>query len=272
MIRSKSNMRFTNSILVIMAALYLPSFHGDGVLVVAAAATNEVVGQHNNVDVVVVVEDFTITDVEETETTDATTNGIVSTRLLKNGKSNKNDKSNKNKKNKKTGKKQKRSKTNSPTVTSSPTDTPPPLSDGELTFPKQVFAGNGRMVVTMDYVEHKTVAATTFSTRALHGGIPGNTVIVKSGETLEVSFQNNLVLQPNSVQEAEKNNSYGIPDTTNLHFHGGHISGEEPSDDIYIHVRPGDKYEYTSKFPENHMPGTHWVRYVTSVRSKSNNK
>ena len=258
-------MRFTNSILVIMAALYLPSFHGGSVLVVAVTATNEVVGQHNNVDVVVVVEDFTITDVEETETTDATTNGIVSTRLLKNKKKMKRAK------NMKRAKKQKSSKTNSPTVTSSPTVTPPPLSDGELTFPKQVFAGNGRMVVTMDYVEHKTVAATTFSTRALHGGIPGNTVIVKSGETLEVSFQNKLVLQPNSVQEDEKNNSYGIPDTTNLHFHGGHISGEEPSDDIYIHVRPGDKYEYTSKFPENHMPGTHWVRYVTSVRSKSNN-
>ena len=180
-------------------------------------------------------------------------------RLLKKKKSNK--------KNSKTEKKPTRKPTRKPA--SSPTTDPPtatpPLSDGELTFPEEMHAEDGRFVVTMDYADYKTVAVEQFTTRLFGGIMPGKTVIVNPGEVLEITFKNNLVLQPNSVQGPEKNNTFGIPDTTNLHFHGGHISGEEPSDDIYIHVRPGGgTYEYTSAFPSDHMPGYEQLYNISS--------
>jgi hypothetical protein len=64
----------------------------------------------------------------------------------------------------------------------------------------------------------------------------------------------NLLTTQDGVNE-EPHNVFGNPDTINLHYHGGHVSGEEPSDDVYIKIRPGDKYEYFTNFPDNHMPG-----------------
>ena len=258
-------MRIVSSVLVIMA-LFPPS-HEEGYGVVVADHTTEIgltsrehkVGYYGAVEDV--VSDFvpgvdtdidgivTHKKIQEEDGQEKEEDTVL--RLLKKGKSKSN------KKNSKT-KKPTRKPTRKPT--SSPTTDPPtatqPLSDGELTFPEEMHAGDGRFVVTMDYANYTTVAVEQFTTRLFGGIMPGKTVIVNPGEVLEITFRNNLVLQPDSVQGDEKNNSFGIPDTSNLHFHGGHISGEEPSDDIYIHVEPGgNEYEYTSAFPNDHMPG-----------------
>ena len=260
-------MRIATSVLVI-TTLFLPS-HEEGYGTVVADHTTEV-GYYG------AVEDF-VSDFVPGVNTD--TDNIVTLkknqneggqeeeeeeegtvlRLLKKKKSNK--------KNSKTEKKPTRKPTRKPA--SSPTTDPPtatpPLSDGELTFPEEMHAEDGRFVVTMDYADYKTVAVEQFTTRLFGGIMPGKTVIVNPGEVLEITFKNNLVLQPNSVQGLEKNNTFGIPDTANLHFHGGHISGEEPSDDIYIHVRPGGgTYEYTSAFPSDHMPGYEQLYNISS--------
>lgn len=47
-------------------------------------------------------------------------------------------------------------------------------------------------------------------------------------------------------------------DTTNLHTHGLHISGEAPGDDIFTVVEPGASYSYTYHIPDDHMGGTFW--------------
>jgi hypothetical protein len=245
-------MRIASSVFVVVT-LFSPS-RGEGYNSVVAARTTEEVGlisaQHEE-GYYGPVEDFVSTDgiVTHKEGQEEEEDEGKVLRLLKKGKS-------------KSSKKKKSKPTPSPSIkpipppTTDPPTATPPLSDGELTFPEEMHAGDGRFVVTLDYANHTTVAVEKFTTRLFGGSMPGKTVIVKPGEVLEITFINNLVLQPNSVQGDEKNNTFGIPDTSNLHFHGGHISGEEPSDDIYIHVEPGgNEYPYTSEFPDDHMPG-----------------
>lgn len=53
-------------------------------------------------------------------------------------------------------------------------------------------------------------------------------------------------------------NEYQLPNTTNIHLHGPHISGMSPGDDIFVRVDPQESFTYTYTFGEDHMPGTHW--------------
>ena len=76
------------------------------------------------------------------------------------------------------------------------------------------------------------------------------------GNLLKVNFNNNLVEQATRVVD---HNSFQLPDTSNLHFHGPFISGELPSDDVTMGIPAGDSYQYQTVFPEEHMPGTFWI-------------
>ena len=95
------------------------------------------------------------------------------------------------------------------------------------------------------------------NTRLFNGTIPGPTLRISVGDTVRIIFQNNLSLQDNSVLSGD--NEYHKPDHSNLHFHGGHVSGELPLDDVRMSVNTGDSYQYISEFPSNHMPGTHRI-------------
>jgi len=59
--------------------------------------------------------------------------------------------------------------------------------------------------------------------------------------------------------KAYKHNSYSVPNESNLHFHGLHVSGEVPSDDTTLVVPPGESYQYMTTLPEDHMPGIHFM-------------
>jgi suppressor of ftsI len=45
---------------------------------------------------------------------------------------------------------------------------------------------------------------------------------------------------------------------TNLHVHGLHVSPAGNSDDIFVHIRPGETFHYAYRFPDNLAPGTYW--------------
>lgn len=100
-----------------------------------------------------------------------------------------------------------------------------------------------------------------FQTRALGGSVPGPTIKLCAGTTLEVEFRNLLTGQPDAAKETEpmRLNLYSDPDTANLHFHGGHVSSVLPADDTTLAVPPGEGYNFSVPFPEDHMPGLHWV-------------
>mmetsp|Transcript_51951 Transcript_51951/g.125252 ORF Transcript_51951/g.125252 Transcript_51951/m.125252 type:complete len:544 (+) Transcript_51951:357-1988(+) len=96
----------------------------------------------------------------------------------------------------------------------------------------------------------------TIRTRAYNGTIPGPTLRVKPGDTLNIRFLN--LLQDQGVPY--RHNTISAPDESNLHFHGLYVSGELPSDDTTVVVKAnGDSFEYTTTIPSVHHPGTHWI-------------
>ena len=102
-----------------------------------------------------------------------------------------------------------------------------------------------------------TTTTTTLAlrTRLFNGVFPGPTFRVQPGDTIELNFTNRLADQSIPFHE----NKFSAPDETNLHFHGLHISGELPSDDITKVIKPGETFLYTVTLPDDHMPGTHWL-------------
>jgi len=100
-----------------------------------------------------------------------------------------------------------------------------------------------------------------FRTRSLGGSVPGPTIMLSAGTTLNVHFRNLLEKQPDSynTNDPGRYNHYGDPDVGNLHFHGGHVSSVLPADDTSLQVPPGESYNFSVPFPSFHAPGLHWV-------------
>ena len=129
----------------------------------------------------------------------------------------------------------------------------------DLIQPPFVESDNSGVLDTMmsiDYATHVSAIHTLTDTRLLNGTMPGPTIKIKAGDTLRLRFVNNLVAQ---AGRNTGENEFSYPDTSNLHFHGAHVSGELPSDDVTLRVAPGDEFQYISHFPDIHMPGTHWI-------------
>ena len=93
--------------------------------------------------------------------------------------------------------------------------------------------------------------------RTYNGMTPAPTIHVVPGGSLEIELINCLH-PPLGLTGEEALNRFSNPNTTNLHTHGPHISGEDPGDNIFRTVEPQEVEHYKYDFPDNHMPGTHW--------------
>jgi len=140
-----------------------------------------------------------------------------------------------------------------------PTPNPTSSSQNELTFPPIIDnAVNGvlDMELTHMYTNFSSSVFSMTNARLLNGILPGPTIKVNAGDTLRILYKNEMEDQGLPVGEL---NTFRYMDYTNLHFHGGHLSGDLPSDDIRLNIPPGSSYQFETKFPESHLPGTHWV-------------
>src|SRR5262245_2754888 len=63
---------------------------------------------------------------------------------------------------------------------------------------------------------------------------------LKPGDTLTVALYNRLQ-QP-----------------TNLHFHGLHVSPRANGDNVFVHVGPGESFQYRIQIPHDHDSGLYW--------------
>jgi FtsP/CotA-like multicopper oxidase with cupredoxin domain len=69
---------------------------------------------------------------------------------------------------------------------------------------------------------------------------PSPTFRVRPGDTIKLHFSNQL------------------NELTNLHMHGFHVSPSGNSDNIFLHVQPGDTYDYEYRLPTDHPSGLYW--------------
>ncbi|MBI4908316.1 MAG: multicopper oxidase family protein [Acidobacteria bacterium] len=73
-----------------------------------------------------------------------------------------------------------------------------------------------------------------------NGAMPGPVIEARAGDTIRIRFRNSL------------------PETTNLHFHGLHVSPTGHGDNPFLEVPTGEELLYEAPLPSTHPPGTFW--------------
>ncbi|MGI9283379.1 MAG: multicopper oxidase domain-containing protein [Endozoicomonas sp.] len=84
--------------------------------------------------------------------------------------------------------------------------------------------------------------------------VPGPTLRIKRGDLLDVTLVNTL---PKGAEG--QINHFRLPNTTNFHTHGLHVSSRSPADDVLsIQVNGGEQFHYQTQLPGYHTPGVYW--------------
>ncbi len=117
-----------------------------------------------------------------------------------------------------------------------------PTSRGDDLVEPEVLRSAGGVLGVALVASESQVSIGGVPVRALtyNKGVPGPTLVVRPGDALSVSMNNQL------------------GDPTNLHTHGFHVSPEGSSDNVFIRIDPGASADYRYEIPENHPPGVYW--------------
>jgi len=104
-----------------------------------------------------------------------------------------------------------------------------------------------------------SIGGETITTRAYRQAgkeysIPGPTMVMKPGAKYVLSFKNTLPYEDPSAEH----NTFKDPNTSNLHTHGLHISGESPGDDVTRSFEGQFGGDFVYDIPTDHMRGTYW--------------
>ena len=111
--------------------------------------------------------------------------------------------------------------------------------------------------------------------RSFNGQLVGPTLRLLPGDTLKLLLENQLPKETESEIEAQFSDQNNVAhiiakphsyNTTNLHFHGLHVSPSSKvvdgkivaSDDVLIAVEPGQNQQYEVALPGDHPSGTFW--------------
>jgi len=116
-----------------------------------------------------------------------------------------------------------------------------------------------KCVLTFGPVAYSSTEGTTFTTRGYQkqrGFMGGPIIRVKAGETFQIELKNVLTAKDNYEAPPGQMNTPHLPNSTNVHTHGLHISGQSPGDNIFTTVGPRQTATYTYEIPENHGAGT----------------
>ncbi|MFN2320765.1 MAG: multicopper oxidase family protein [Dermatophilaceae bacterium] len=119
--------------------------------------------------------------------------------------------------------------------------TPLPGQGDGFGMPEVLTSTGGVLDVTLEAAEGShQVAGRTATTFAYNGSVPGPTMRLRPGDRLRVRLVNQL------------------PQGTNLHTHGLLVSPEGNADNVFIHVEPGESFDYEYQLPDDHPPGLYW--------------
>jgi FtsP/CotA-like multicopper oxidase with cupredoxin domain len=73
-----------------------------------------------------------------------------------------------------------------------------------------------------------------------NGSVPGPQLEIRPGDHVRIRFANRL------------------PEPTNLHFHGLHVSPGGNADNVFLEIPPGESLIYEFSLPQDHRGGTYW--------------
>lgn len=118
----------------------------------------------------------------------------------------------------------------------------------ELSEPLVMRSADGRLDVALEATYGQaTMGGRLVTTYSYNGSVPGPTLRMRAGETLGVKLTNHLQLD----------------DSTNLHTHGLHVSPAGNSDNVLLHLEPGETFAYEFAIPRDgtsglYIPGFYW--------------
>lgn len=94
--------------------------------------------------------------------------------------------------------------------------------------------------------------------RTFNSSVPGPTIRVQPGTSVEFVVRNTL--EANDENAPSIINTFRLPNTTVLHFHGLHVSPEAGSDDVYTgEIKPGEEKRIKLDIPLTHPRGTFFI-------------
>ena len=113
-----------------------------------------------------------------------------------------------------------------------------------LVRPAEIRSANGILDATLTAARGPVrLGDHAFSGLLYNGAYVPPTLRARLGDTLRITFRNNL------------------PDTpSNLHYHGMSVSPQGNSDNVFIHVHPGETFRYEVRIPASGRqgPGMFW--------------
>jgi FtsP/CotA-like multicopper oxidase with cupredoxin domain len=110
-----------------------------------------------------------------------------------------------------------------------------------LREPLRLQSRGGVLALTLEAAEREVFVAGTLRKAIVYNGrLPGPTLVVDPGDRIALTLVNHLY------------------DATNLHTHGFHVSPEGNSDNVLLHVQPGETFEFRFDLPGDHAPGMNW--------------
>ncbi|CAM4089957.1 multicopper oxidase family protein [Nocardiopsis rhodophaea] len=142
----------------------------------------------------------------------------------------------------------------------------------------------------LDYDLHVAPARFTVGGRRLHvdaynGMLPGAMLRFRPGDTVRLGLHNGMLPMgvplnaappmcatrpgenaggpleclPGAVGHVKEGET--LPQmllSTNLHTHGMQVSPEDPADNVFLRIEPGQSHNYEYQIPEDHPAGLHW--------------
>ena len=118
------------------------------------------------------------------------------------------------------------------------------LTSEPLIQPVEIRSANGILDATLTAAPGPVrLGDRTFSGLLYNGAYVPPTLRARLGDTLRITFRNNLPEQP-----------------SNLHYHGMSVSPQGISDNVFIHIHPGETFQYQVRIPASGRqgPGLFW--------------
>lgn len=113
--------------------------------------------------------------------------------------------------------------------------------DAWLVEPRRFYSHRGRLALTLEAQEREVfVAGRIRKAIVYNGSFPGPTLVADPGDQIMVRLVN------------------ALPDSTNLHTHGFHVSPSGNSDNVLLDIAPGETFDFQFDIPRNHAPGLNW--------------
>lgn len=129
--------------------------------------------------------------------------------------------------------------------------------DGDLKNPREVNSVGGRFKLDLTMKQSQVeLPYAKAKLRLYEGEIPGPTFRVAPGDDMEITLHNDM--PPNADPSPAVLNTPNEFSTTNLHFHGFHVSPKGNSDNVYLQIHPGESFNYIVRLPDDHPAGNYW--------------